>query len=82
MQGNVADEFKKILDGSVSEKEGRLHVDLQKVVFYQLTGVGVSVENISASNECTSCLKDKYYSFRRDKDECAGSMLSVIKLKL
>lgn len=82
VQSDVADDFKKTLDEAVSIRDGNLYVDLQKVVLRQLTDMGVLLENVSVSGECTSCLKDKYYSFRRDKDKCAGSMLSVIKIKV
>ncbi|KKQ80072.1 MAG: Multi-copper polyphenol oxidoreductase, laccase [Parcubacteria group bacterium GW2011_GWC2_38_7] len=82
VQNDVADQFKLLLSESVLEKEGRIYVDLQKVIVSQLKEKGIIDENILMSHECTCCLNDKYYSFRREKEACSGSMLSVIKLKV
>jgi polyphenol oxidase len=54
-------------------------VNLAKIVLDQLTEVGLMAQNIKCSDLCTCC-NHNFYSFRRDKSECNGSMLGVISL--
>jgi len=61
------------------------HPDLAKTAKEQMVSLGLMSENISDSMECTFCLKDKYFSLRRDRSEefprGKGNMLSVIGLR-
>jgi polyphenol oxidase len=51
------------------------HLDLRRVNEIQLRAAGV--ENIWRSEECTFCGGDRFYSFRREREE-AGRMVSFI----
>lgn len=44
----------------------RLFVDLRKAVRNKIVSIGVDIARIENLAECSSCLNDKYYSFRRD----------------
>jgi len=72
----IIKEFKG--SGVINNVGDQCHVDLQLIVRNQLMEVGIKSENISVNSECTCCLKNKYYSYRRDKEKCVGSMLSII----
>jgi polyphenol oxidase len=58
------------------------HPDLVATAREQMTSLGISAENITDSGECTYCLKEKYFSLRRDRStdlpKGLGNMLSVI----
>ena len=50
----------------ITERAGKIFIDLAGIVRQQLLDFGVPIENINISSECTYCLSDKYFSFRRD----------------
>jgi polyphenol oxidase len=52
-----------------------IRIDLPRIVERQLRAAGV--RDIWAAGECTFCNPDKYFSFRRDREN-AGRMLSFI----
>jgi polyphenol oxidase len=54
---------------------GRVHVDLAEANRRRLMDTGVTPGRIYASNLCTRCLAEDFYSFRRDK-EAAGRLYS------
>jgi YfiH family protein len=49
-------------------KGGRYCLDLPAANKYQAVSLGIKPENIWESCECTSCLPEKYYSYRYLKD--------------
>ena len=53
-------------DPFITTRDGRFFVDLQKSLTNKLISHGVRESNISGSPDCTSCLSDRYYSYRRD----------------
>lgn len=55
-----------------------VHIDLRLVNEKQLREVGVN--NIWRSADCTFCRADRYYSFRRERDQ-AGRMISWIGIR-
>lgn len=65
VQNDVADKFSPYPE-TVVRREGKTFVDLAQVIKQQLVSSGLSSGNINISPECTFCLKDKYFSFRRD----------------
>jgi YfiH family protein len=67
----VFDKFKPYL----KEAQKGSFLDLKKVAEMQLIDLGVKKENIEISEECTYCLKDKYFSYRR---EGAGNLKTMI----
>ncbi len=58
----------------------RWSCDLPKLNRMQLISVGLPPEQITVAGLCTSCLPERYYSFRRDKKKL-GNMLSGIMLR-
>jgi YfiH family protein len=56
---------------------GRAHLDLRRANGRQLEGAGLPLERIHLVEDCTSCRKDLYYSYRRDGTG-AGRMISFV----
>ena len=56
---------------------GKFMVDLKETDRRRLLQLGLKDENISVSDECTSCNSDKYWSHRKTKGE-RGSQAAVI----
>src|SRR4030042_1498806 len=67
--------------GVFLEAGNKKHLDLKKIAKLQLIELGIKEENIEISSECTFCLKDKYFSYRRDKPEQIKTMLAIIGQK-
>jgi len=63
VQKDVLEKFSLWPDFAV-KRAGKTFIDLAGIVKRQLLDIGVA--NINISSECTYCLKDKYFSFRRD----------------
>jgi YfiH family protein len=63
----------------MSVVSGPAHLDLRAVNLLQLRAAGV--QNIWTSDECTFCAPNRFYSFRRQKEQ-AGRMLSFIGASL
>lgn len=55
-----------------------IRLDLGVEAQAQLKSAGVRSDRIAVSNQCTSCLKDEFYSFRREKQD--QRMLAFIAL--
>jgi YfiH family protein len=58
----------------------RPHVDLRKVVRAQLREVGIGNESIDDVRGCTKCDADRFFSYRRDRDQ-SGRLLSAIVVR-
>jgi YfiH family protein len=58
---------------------GRPHVDLAGAAARQLRGTGVSSGSITLSEQCTSCLPDRYFSHRRDSGRTGriGALIGI-----
>jgi YfiH family protein len=73
--------FKPYLKEALLKKEDKYFLDLKKICLIQLKDSGIKKENIETSKECTYCLKNKYFSFRRDKPKKLKAMMAVIGKK-
>jgi YfiH family protein len=62
---------------AVKRMRGRAHVDLRAIVRAQLEAAGVEHAAIDDVRGCTVCDRERFFSFRRDKDE-SGRMLAAI----
>jgi YfiH family protein len=66
----------------IQKRDGKLFFDLVSAVVDQLETEGVRKESVNDCGECTYCLKNKFFSYRRDRNEefprGKGNMLSVI----
>jgi len=79
-----ADNFKEYPDAF--QKAGdKLHFDLNYVMNQKLLSEGIEPQNIEFSNECSYCLPDKYFSYRRDQYGCSNddvqAMVGVFGIK-
>jgi len=82
VKNDVLAEFKPYLKEVLLKKEGKLFLDLKKIAKIQLINSGIKEENIEISPECTFCLSDKYFSFRREKrPKFPQTMIAVIGRK-
>ena len=57
----------------------RTHLDLASENRKQLEGAGVPCQNIEALNVCTFCDAERFFSYRRDKED-PGRMTSFIRI--
>jgi YfiH family protein len=74
---DVAHRFRTWIPG-MENAAGRVHLDLRAVNEKQLRALGVN--DVWKSGECTYCTADKFFSFRRDREQ-AGRMVSFIGLQ-
>jgi polyphenol oxidase len=56
---------------------GKWHIDLKAANRLLLLGAGVPEEAIDAGPECTCCDRERFFSFRRDRDR-TGQLMGVI----
>ncbi|MDD2681075.1 MAG: peptidoglycan editing factor PgeF [Patescibacteria group bacterium] len=75
---DVADYFKQ---DYLAINNGKKYINLSLAAKNQLIESGVLSSNISISDECTYCLRDKYFSFRRDNPENLETMIAYLSLK-
>jgi YfiH family protein len=58
---------------------GRAKIDLVETTYRQLCRNGIGVGQMFHFGLCSSCLPDKFYSYRRDRD--SGRMISTIGVR-
>lgn len=75
----VGGEFSGYFPQEVSARGGRHYLDLPRVLFHQLTALGVPKENIRDCGVCTCC-EERCFSYRRE-GAAAGRMISIMALK-
>ena len=59
---------------------GRGHVDLKKVNVLLLAAEGVPAASVDAGPECTSCQRERFFSYRRDQGQ-TGQAIGFISVK-
>jgi len=75
----VGDEFSAyFLPECFIRRDGRLFLDLGKVILDQITSLGISAERIFLSPQCTYCSEPPLYSFRRQRT--TRRLLTVISI--
>ncbi len=77
VQGDVASQF---APKYLIETDDKKYINLAVAIKDQLVKTGLLADNISISSECTYCLKDKYFSFRRERDKIVKAMIAYIGL--
>jgi len=65
----------------IIRKNKKIFLDLKKIAKIQLLNLGLKKENIEISPECTYCLSDKYFSYRREKPKEIKTMMAIIGRK-
>jgi len=78
VKNDVSSQF-KISDSTI--RDGKTYINLSKIVKDQLLQLNINNDNISISDECTYCLSNKYFSYRRDKPQELETMIAYIGLK-
>tara|TARA_B110000438_G_scaffold196430_1_gene187999 strand:- start:775 stop:1461 length:687 start_codon:yes stop_codon:yes gene_type:complete len=78
----VSDDIVKIFSNKHKQKKdnGRYSINLQKIAKEKLCSEGVLEKHINISNDCTFCLEDRYFSFRREGEK-AGRMFGLIGVR-
>jgi len=70
---------------SFIQKDGKIFFDSKYVLLKKLLELKVKESNIEFIDECTYCLKDKYFSYRRDQYGCQANdikaMMAVFGIK-
>jgi YfiH family protein len=77
IQDDVASQFAPKYLIKTGDKK---YINLSDAVKDQLLKIELPVDNISISPECTFCLDDKYFSFRRERDKIIKAMVAYIGL--
>jgi len=62
-------------------RNGKTYINLAEAVKDQLLSLKIREDRISISAECTACLDNKYFSYRRDKPKELETMIAYIGLK-
>ncbi len=75
ISNEICDQFDKEV---IHEHDGKIFVDLPKMIIRQLAHAGV--QQYESANECTFCLVDRYFSYRRDKPGQLETMIAWIGL--
>ncbi len=76
---DVAQEFEKCYPHLLKSKKSKIFLDLKAVGQEQLKMIGIQQNKIVISEFCTSCRKDLFYSYRRDKGR-TGRQAAIIFL--
>ncbi|MFT5660539.1 MAG: YfiH family protein [Sulfurimonas sp.] len=67
------------LEDSLQIRGNHYYLNVSYILKKQLLDAGIQEEHIEVSNECTCCLKEKYYSYRAKAN--TGRFAGVIMLK-
>lgn len=78
VKDDVSRQF-KISDSVIRDE--KTYINLSEVVKNQLLLLNINEDNINISDECTYCLNNKYFSYRRDNPEELETMIAYIGLK-
>lgn len=65
----------------VIKKNRKYFLDLGLANYYSLLDIGVSKNQIGITRDCTSCLNQIYFSYRKDQKGNTGTVLGIIGLK-
>ncbi len=76
IQTDVLEQFAEYQEYVVSD--AGLSVDLKGIVCLQAKKAGLPAEQIIVSQECTFCLSEKYFSYRRDQPQYMENQLAYI----
>jgi len=75
-------EFLEEFDGYAKKifhrHQGKLHLNLSLLNYLQMKEIGIPEKNIDHFPFCTRCDKKRFFSFRRDKRQDYGEMISFI----
>jgi len=72
------EEFNGYADKIFHRRQGKLHLNLTLLNYLQIKEIGIPERNIDYFPFCTRCDKKRFFSFRRDKRQDYGEMISFI----
>lgn len=72
------EEFNGFADKIFCRRQGKLLLNLSLLNYLQLRELGLPDKNIDHFPFCTSCDKKRFFSFRRNKKEDYGEMISFV----
>ncbi len=73
--------FFEFFSSAILLEKGKIFLDLKKIAKIQLLNFGLKEENIEINPECTFCLPEKYFSFRRDRPKTPQVMMAIFGQK-
>lgn len=76
----VASVFSDIPD-AITRDKGEIRVDLKRIIRKQAILSGIRKEHISEAGECTACLCERYFSYRRDWPESLETQVAYVGMK-
>ncbi|MFZ2187815.1 MAG: peptidoglycan editing factor PgeF [Candidatus Moraniibacteriota bacterium] len=59
-------------------RDKNIRADLKGIIRKQTADAGIALDHISDWNECTYCLSEKYFSYRREKPEYIEAQVAYI----
>lgn len=72
------EEFNGYADKIFHRHQGKLHLNLALLNYLQIKESGILDKNIDHFPFCTCCDKKRFFSFRRDKKQDYGEMMSFV----
>lgn len=79
IKNDLVKKFKKY-NNSIIRKKNKIFLNLSLIAKQQMLMSKIPEKNIKTNQECTYCLKDKYFSYRRDGEKNFQTMASYIAL--
>ena len=79
IQEDVLEKFSDFPE-SVARREGKIFVDLKRMIRKQLEDAGVDLKNLEDNTACTF-ENGRYFSYRRDKPPVVESMIAIIGMR-
>lgn len=76
IQEDVLEQFSLYSEQVV--RDTGIHIDLKGIIKKQALAVGIVRENVVDRGECTHCLSQKYFSYRRDKPVYLENQIAYI----
>ncbi len=71
-------EFNYYFEKNINVKKGKKYLNLGLLNFLQLQEIGISKKQIDFFSFCTQCDEKRFFSYRRQKDEKCGQMVSFL----
>lgn len=78
VKNDLLEKFRPFSPEVLRDRNEKSFLDLKKIAKIQLINLGIKEKSIKISPECTFCLSNKYFSYRREKPESFQTMLAVI----
>jgi hypothetical protein len=78
---DVKNLFSERYSNFVFERKGKFYADLPQIINFEILTLGAKKENLLEQGDCTYCLPDKWFSYRRDKPSYIAASAFVIGLR-